>query len=153
MNYRVWSNVRARAPVVAVLNWFADTVPGEGDIARLTYLNHAGDAPAFGHLLNLAMPAKKALREEQFDRLGVKKPVTRAEGTSTVHGVGGEDGRTLEQELTKRLWPYWEDPSRPAHLDEPPARASQAEVHAFYEEQRLRMFGRRDMLLWEGPRL
>jgi hypothetical protein len=92
MNYGLWSNVRARAPVVAVLNWFSDTVPAKEDIAGLTYLNHAG-------------------------------------------------GRTLDQELKKRLWPYWEDPTRLVHVDEPPAGASEAEAHAFYEEQRRMLFG------------
>jgi len=141
MNYGLWSNVRARAPVVAVLNWFSDAVPAKEDIAGLTYLNHAGDIPANGHLLNLAMPSKRALRGEQFNHLGIRKSVSRKEGSSIVHGIGGEDGRTLDQELKKRLWPYWEDPTRLVHVDEPPAGASEAEAHAFYEEQRRMLFG------------
>jgi len=141
MNYGLWSNVRARSPVVAVLNWFSDAVPAKEDIAGLTYLNHAGDLPANGHLLNLAMPSKRALRGEQFNHLGIRKSVSRKEGSSIVHGIGSEDGRTLDQELKKRLWPYWEDPTRLVHVDEPPAGASQAEAHAFYEEQRRMLFG------------
>src|SRR5207249_3893632 len=104
-------------------------VPGEADIAGLTYLNHTGDIPAFGHLLNLAMPVKKSLRDEQFDHTGLRKPVSRQEATSSVHGVGGEDGRSLDQALRTRLWPYWEDPTRPVHVDDPPAGTSAAETH------------------------
>jgi hypothetical protein len=141
MNYRVWSNVRARAPIVSVLNWFSEGVPRERDIAGLTYLNHSGYVPSSGHLLNLAMPARNALRDEQFDHLGVTKPVTRSEAASSVHGIGGEEGRSLDQALTQRLWPYWEDPTRPVHLDKPPAGASRAEGHAFYGAQRTRLFG------------
>ena len=141
--YRLWSNVGARAPIVSVLNWFSDAVPNEKDIAGLTYLNHNGDIPVFGHLLNLAMPAKKALRDAEFDRLGVKQPVSREElASGSIHGIGGEDGRTLDQELKKRLWPYWEDPTRPVHLDAPPAGASRDEARAFFEAQEKRLFGR-----------
>lgn len=141
MNYGLWSNVRARAPVVSILNWFSKALPAEQDIAGLTYLNHAGDIPTHGHLLNLAMPAKKALRDEQFDHLDARKPVSPKEGASSIHGIGGEDGRTLEQELKKRLWPYWEDPTRPVHVDEPPAGASEAQAQAFYQEQQKTLFG------------
>jgi len=37
--------VRARAPVVAVLNWFSDALPAKEDIAGPAYLKHAGDIP------------------------------------------------------------------------------------------------------------
>jgi hypothetical protein len=33
------------------------------------------------------------------------------------------------------------DPTRLVHVDEPPAGASEAEAHAFYEEQRRTLFG------------
>jgi hypothetical protein len=141
MNYHLWSNVRARGPIVSVLNWFSDLVPCRQDIAGLTYLNHSGDVPSSGHLLNLAMPPRKVLRDEQFDHFGVTKPVSRSEATSSIHGIGGEDGRTFDQALNHRLWPYWQDPTRPVHLAKPPSGASRAEAHAFYEAQQKRMFG------------
>jgi hypothetical protein len=139
--YDLWSNVRARAPVVSVLNWFAETLPNEDDVAQLTYLNHAGDVFPGGHLLNLAMPAKKVLSAEQFIRQGYRKPVLPEEAATSVHGVGGEDGLTLDLALRKRLWPYWEDPKRPVHMRDVPPNASHAEAHEFLVEQRRLLFG------------
>lgn len=139
--YDLWSNVRARAPVVSVLNWFAEVLPNEQDVAQLTYLNHAGDVFPGGHLLNLAMPASKALRSEQFIRPGYRKPVLREEAATSVHGVGGEDGLTLELALRKRLWPYWVDPKRPVHMPHVPANASEAAAREFLDEQRRLLFG------------
>jgi len=139
--YDLWSNVRARAPVVSVLNWFAEALPNADDVAQLTYLNHAGDVFPGDHLLNLAMPAKKALSTEQFIRPGFRKPVLPEEAATSVHGVGGEDGLTLELALRKRLWPYWEDPKRPVHMPDVPANASDAEAREFLVEQRRLLFG------------
>ena len=141
LNYRLSSTARARAPVVSVLNWFSDAAPSAEEIAALTYINHVGDVPTFGHLLNLAMPPKKALGEHQFERSGVKKPVTRPEAASSVYGIGGHEGRTLDQELKRRLWMYWEDPSRPVHLEECPPGVTGTAARAFFDEQRRRLFG------------
>lgn len=141
LHYDLWSNVRARAPVVSVLNWFSEPLPNAQDIAQLTYLNHAGDVFPGGHLLNLAMPARQALSAEQFVRPGYRKPVSPEEARSTVMGVGGEDGLTLELALNKRLWPYWEDPRRPVHMRDVPANATEAEAREFLVEQRRLLFG------------
>src|SRR5436309_5728885 len=42
LNYRAWSTVAVRAPVVAILNWFSESVPDQAAIDRLTYINHDG---------------------------------------------------------------------------------------------------------------
>ena len=77
------------------MNWFSDAVPAKEDTAGLTYLNHAGDIPANGHLLNLAMPSKRVLRGKQFNHLGIRKSVSRKEGSSIVHSLGVRTGAPL----------------------------------------------------------
>src|SRR6202040_2346854 len=72
LGYRAWSSVSIRAPIVTILNWFAETAPGEDDVDRLSYINHDGRIGGH-HIFCLAMPAKKALRPEQFGRPGWTK--------------------------------------------------------------------------------
>jgi len=65
-------------------------------------------------------------------RAGRKKPVTRAEATSAICGIGGHEGLTLDIALNKVLHAYWRDPTIPAHLpkDYPSDRAeSRAAFH------------------------
>src|SRR5262245_3506463 len=81
LNYRAWSTVVVRAPVVAILNWFSASVPDQAAIDRLTYINHDGYLIGGHHLVCLAMPRRKALVITQFDRPGWSKPVTREEAT------------------------------------------------------------------------
>src|SRR5204863_3036930 len=56
MNYRGWSTVGVRAPVVAILNWFAAAPPDRAALDGLTYINHDGHRIGGPHLLCLAMP-------------------------------------------------------------------------------------------------
>src|SRR5439155_24672685 len=42
LNYRGWSTVGVRAPVVSILNWFSESVPDQASIDGLTYINHDG---------------------------------------------------------------------------------------------------------------
>ena len=142
LGYRGWTTVWARAPVVTILNWFGETVPGEDDVGPLRYINHNGWIGGH-HLCCLAMPGKKALRPEQFDRPGWTKPVTRDEATSAVYGLSGHEAGTLERALNKVLWPYWEDPTRPIHVpkDFPPD-MDRAEVRRTLDELGRRLFGR-----------
>lgn len=116
LNYRGWSTVGAKAPVVSILNWLGSDMPDEQEVASLTYINHDGFRVGGHHLLCLAMPPKKSLRESEFIRPGYKKPVTRDEATSAVLGIGGHEGLTLEVTLNRVLAPYWRDPTIPPHL-------------------------------------
>ena len=116
LNYRGWSTVGAKAPVVAILNWFGTETPDEQQVAALTYINHDGLMVGGHHLLCLAMPPRKSLQPSQFIRPGYRKPVTRDEATSAVRGIGGHEGLTLDIALNQVLAPYWRDPSIPPHL-------------------------------------
>jgi len=139
LGYRAWSSVSARAPIVTILNWFAATVPDENDLARLSYINHDGRIGGH-HVLCLAMPPRKELMPEQFDRPGWTKSVTRAEATSAVYGLSGQEGGTLDRTLARVLWPYWEDPTRPIHVpkDFPPGMDGERTL----TDLRQRLFGR-----------
>lgn len=139
MNYRAWSDLAVKAPVVTILNWFGNELPDETAVKGLTYINHNGWIGGY-HLLCLAMPRSRSLRDEQFQHLGCKKPVTRDEATSAVYDIGGREGLTLDVALKKVLSPYWQDPTRPVHLPkvfpEDPA-----EHEKLMSELRQRMFG------------
>jgi len=142
LGYRAWSSVSARAPIVTILNWFGETAPGGEDVARLSYINHDGRIGGH-HIVCLAMPAKKALRPEQFDRPGWTKPVTRGEATSAVYGLSGHEGGTLDRALAKALWPYWEDPTRPIHVPKDfPSGMDRTEVQRNLDDLGRRLFGR-----------
>jgi hypothetical protein len=142
LGYRAWSSVSARAPVVTILNWFAATAPREDDVDRLSHINHDGRIGGH-HIICLAMPAKKALRPEQFDRPGWTKPVTRGEATSAVYGLSGHEGGTLDRALAKVLWPYWEDPTRPIHVPKDfPSGMDRTEVQRRLDDLGRRLFGR-----------
>ena len=139
LNYQAWSDFGVKAPVVTVLNWFRDELPDKAAVKGLTYINHNGWIGGY-HLLCLAMPRSRPLRDEQFHHLGCKKPVTRDEATSTIYDIGGREGLTLDVALKKVLGPYWRDPTRPVHLpkvfpDDP------AEYERLMSELRERMFG------------
>lgn len=141
LNYRAWSTLTVKAPVVSILNWFSDQMPSETDLPGLTYINHDGRIGGH-HLHCLAMPPKKALKLEQFVRPGWKKPVTRGEATSAVCGLSGQEGGTLDRMLNTVLWPYWKDPSRPAHLPKSfPPDMDKAEREKLYNDLHARMFG------------
>jgi hypothetical protein len=116
LNYRAWSIDAVRAPVVSILNWFAESAPDQGSIDALTYINHDGHDIGGHHLVCLAMPRSKALAAAQFDRPGWSKPVTRSEATSAVYGLSGHEGGDIEKTLKRVLWPYWEDATRPVHV-------------------------------------
>ena len=142
LGYRAWSSVSARAPIVTILNWFAETAPAEDDVDRLSYINHDGRIGGH-HIICLAMPAKKALRPEQFDRPGWTKSVTRGEATSAVYGLSGHEGGTLDRALAKVLWPYWEDPTRPIHVPKDfPSGMDRTEVQRNLDDLGRRLFGR-----------
>ena len=59
-----------------------------------------------------------------------------------MYGLGGHEGRNLEQTLKRVLSPYWEDATRPVHVpkDFPPdmPRPEQARLYAEWEH---RLFG------------
>src|SRR5258708_24721113 len=141
LNYRGWSTVAVRAPVVSILSWFSEAVPDQASIDGLTYINHDGYLIGHHHLVCLAMPRSKALAATQFDRPGWSKPVTRGEATSAVGGLSGHEGGDIEKTLKRVLWPYWEDPTRPVHFPKefPPdmPREEQARLYA-QREHRLR---------------
>jgi hypothetical protein len=141
LGYRGWSLPSARAPIVTILNWFAATAPNADDLAALTYINHDGRIGGH-HVMCLAMPRRTALRPEQFDRPGWRKPVTRGEATSAIYGLAGHEGGTLDRKLTKVLWPYWEDPTRPVHVPKifPPDMDSATQRQTM-DELRRRLFG------------
>jgi hypothetical protein len=142
LGYRASTSVCARAPVVTILNWFGEAAPSEDDVGPLRYINHDGSIGGH-HICCLAMPAKKALRSEQFDRPGWAKPVTRDEATSAVYGLSGHESGTLERTLNKVLWPYWEDPTRPIHVPkEFPPSMDRAEVRRTLDDLGRRLFGR-----------
>lgn len=139
LGYQAWSDLAVKAPVVTVLNWFRDELPDETAVQGLTYINHNGWIGGY-HLLCLAMPRSRALRDDQFHHLGYKKPVTRDEATSTIYDIGGREGLTLDIALKKVLGPYWQDATRPVHLpkvfpDDP------VESERLMSELRKRMFG------------
>lgn len=139
LSYHSWSDLKVKAPVVTVLNWFRDELPDEAALKGLTYINHNGRIGGH-HLLCLAMPCSRALRDEQFQHLGYKKPVTRDEATSAIYDIGGREGLTLDVALKKVLGPYWQDPTRPVHLpkvfpDDP------VEYERLMSDLRERMFG------------
>jgi hypothetical protein len=142
LNYRGWSTVAVRAPVVAILNWFSESVPDQASIDGLTYINHDGYMIGGHHLVCLAMPRSKALAATQFDRPGWTKPVTRGEATSAVCGLSGHEGGDIKKMLKRVLWPYWEDPTRPVHVPkEFPPDMARAEQHRLYEEWKRRLWG------------
>lgn len=139
LNYHAWSDLKVKAPVVTVLNWFGTELPGESALKALTYINHNGWIGGH-HLLCLAMPRSRELRDEQFHHFGYKKPVTRDEATSAVYDIGGRDGLTLDIALKKVLGPYWQDPTRPVHLPKV-LPADPVESEHLMSELRERMFG------------
>ncbi len=139
LNYLAWSTARATAPVVSILNWFESRLPDERELESLTYVNHDGRLGGH-HLLCLAMPPRKALRDSQFTRLGRKKPVTRGEATSAVRGIGGHEGLTLDIDLNKVLQAYWRDASIPAHLPKE-LPADRAEAQALLQYWKGRLYG------------
>jgi hypothetical protein len=142
MNYRGWSTVAVRAPVVSILNWFSEAVPDQASIAGLTNINHDGCRIGGPHLVCLAMPRSKALAATRFDRPGWSKPVTRGEATSAVYGLSGHEGGDIEKTLKRVLRPYWEDPTRPVHVPkEFPADMDREEQHRLYVEWEHRLFG------------
>lgn len=142
LNYRAWSLAAARAPVVSILSWFSDVVPDQESIDRLTYINHDGHLIGGHHLVCLAMPRSRALSATQFDRPGWSKPVTRDEATSAVYGLRGHEGGDLDKTLTRVLWPYGEDATRPVHVPkELPADTDPAERARIHAEWRRRLFG------------
>src|SRR5438552_6116314 len=53
LNYRGWSTVAVRAPVVSILSWFSESVPDQESIDRLTYINHDGHMIGGHHLVCL----------------------------------------------------------------------------------------------------
>ena len=144
LNYRGWSTVAVRAPVVSILNWFSEAVPDQEGIDGLTYINHDGHQIGGHHLVCLAMPRSRTLAAAQFDRPGWSKPVTRSEATSAVYGLSGHEGGDIEKTLTRVLSPYWEDPMRPVHVpkDFPPDMPRE-EQHRLYEEWKHRLWGGR----------
>jgi hypothetical protein len=144
LGYCGWSTLSVRAPQVTILNWFAETPPAEADIARLTYINHDGLLIGRHHIVCLAMPRSKALQLAQFDRPGWIKPVTRGEATSAVYGLSGHEGGTLDRTLTRVLWPYWEDPTRPVHVPKDFAGMDAAEARRAMSALRQRLFGAPD---------
>jgi hypothetical protein len=83
------------------------------------------------------MPPAKSLKNEQFVKLGRKKPVTRDEATSAVYGLGGHEGLTLEIALNKVLNAYWRDPTIPPHLPKqlPDDRAEAQAVIRYWNER------------------
>lgn len=139
LNYHAWSDLAVKAPVVTVLNWFGKELPDETAVKGLTYINHNGwiGGP---HLLCLAMPRRRPLRDEQFHHLGCKKAVTRDEATSAIYDTGGREGLTLEIALKKVLGPYWRDPTRPVHLPKV-FPGDPAESERLMAQLRERMFG------------
>jgi hypothetical protein len=142
LNYRAWSVIGVRAPVVSILNWFSDTRPDQDSIDSLTFINHDGMMVGGHHLVCLAMPRRKALAAGQFDRPGWSKPVTRGEATSAVYGLSGHEGGDIEKTLTRVLSPYWEDPTRPAHVPKQfPPETDPAERARLYAEWTHRLFG------------
>jgi hypothetical protein len=142
LNYRVWSTAAARAPVVSILSWFSESEPDQASIDRLTYINHDGYRIGGHHLLCLAMPRARALSSTQFVRSGWSKPVTRDEATSAVYGLSGHEGGDIDKTLSRVLWPYWEDPTRPVHVPkEFPLDMAPAEQARNHAEWRRRVFG------------
>jgi hypothetical protein len=137
LHYRGWSTAAAKAPVVSILNWFEARMPEERELGPLTYINHDGRVCGH-HLICLAMPPRRALRESQFVRIGYRKPVTRGEATSAVYGIGGHEGLTLDIALNKVLYAYWRDPTIPVHLPkELPADPAEAQRVLKYWNDRL----------------
>src|SRR5438132_11891503 len=51
LNYRGWSTAAVRAPVVSILSWFSESVPGHESIGSLTYLHHHGHLTGHQHLV------------------------------------------------------------------------------------------------------
>lgn len=142
INYRAWSIDAVRAPVVSILSWFAESVPDQGGIDALTYVNHDGHDIGGHHLVCLAMPRSKVLAAAQFDRPGWSTPVTRDEAASAVYGLGGHEGGDIEKTLKRVLWPYWEDAMRPVHVPKQFAPdIGPAEQARLLEEWRRRLFG------------
>jgi hypothetical protein len=142
LSYRAWPIDAARAPVVSILNWFAESVPDQGSIDALTYINHDGHDIGGHHLVCLAMPRSKVLAAAQFDRPGWSKPVTRDEATSPVYGLSGDEGGDIGKTLKRLLWPYWEDATRPVHVPKQFAPdIVPAEQARLFEEWRRRLFG------------
>ncbi len=142
LNYRGWSTVAVRAPVVSILSWFSESVPDQDTVDGLTHINHDGYLIGGHHLVCLAMPRSKALAATQFDRPGWSKPVTRGEATSAVYGRSGHEGGDIEKTLKRVLWPYWEDPTRPVHVPKDFAPDMPAEERArLYAEWQRRLWG------------
>jgi hypothetical protein len=142
LNYRAWPIDAARAPVVSILNWFAESVPDQGSIDALTYINHDGHDIGGHRLVCLAMPRSKVLAVARFDRPGWSKPVTRDEAASAVYGLSGHEGGDIEKTLKRLLWPYWEDATRPVHVPKQFAPdIVPAEQARLFEDWRRRLFG------------
>lgn len=140
LSYHAWTSLKVKAPAVTVLSWFGTELPDESAVQGLTYINHNGWIGGH-HLLSLAMPRSRALRDDQFHHLGCKKPVTREEATSAIYDIGGGgDGLTLDIALKKVLGPYWQDPTRPVHLPKM-LPADPAESERLMSQLRERMFG------------
>jgi hypothetical protein len=142
LDYRAGSMEGVRAPVVSILSWFSELLPDQETIDRLTYVNHDGYRIGGHHLVNLAMPRSRTLSAAQFDRPGWSKPVTRSEAASAVYGLSGHEDGNIDRTLTRVLWPYWQDATRPVHVPkEFPPDLDPAEWTRIHEDWRRRLFG------------
>src|SRR5207253_8850080 len=104
--------------------------------------NHGGCRIRGDHLVSLAMARTSALSTTQFDRPGWSKPVTESEAASPVYGLSGFGGGNLDRTLTRVLWPYWEDATRPVHVPkEFPPDMDAAEQERTHADWRRRLFG------------
>jgi len=127
--YRKSSRYDVKAPVVSILNWLRAEQPALSDLGALTYIDWRKNQ--LGQLYNLASPRRNPISAGRFERLGLTKPVTRAEAKSPYIGLQRDE--TLDQLLESVLWPYWENPSLPPH--HPPFDQPEAEIFKAYRKR------------------
>jgi hypothetical protein len=119
--YRTSSRYGARAPVVSILNWTGSELPSMEELAALTYINWRRIIRG-NHLYCLASPKRSPLATARFTHSGLKKPVTRGEGTAAYRSLA--HGESLDDLLIDILEPYWDNPELPPHhpgFDKPQA--------------------------------
>jgi hypothetical protein len=119
--YRASSRYGAKAPVVSILNWTGTDFPSAENLAALTYINWRR-IQCGNHLYSLASPKKSPLAASLFIHSGLKKPVSRSEGSAAYGGLA--KGESLYHLLEDVLEPYWENPALPPHhpgFDKPEA--------------------------------
>jgi hypothetical protein len=109
LGFRTNRTLKVRAPVVSILNWFAQELPNEEQISGLTYIEWG--MPGTWHIFSISQPRRQPIAPERIVRTGCILPSQKGEiSESGGFGLPEDLDRFLETTLT----PWWRDPGTPS---------------------------------------